>query len=249
MKKFVVVLISMIAVFCFSCKQEPCKVFSEPLWAPVSIIEIKSPVEYYFNKNGNELDVVLDIESGFSDDAYLLLDLKKKNDTKIEGFKDSLIMNGFFVRSYFLSDSYINGGIDTAIDYPVYIKKLVLDKGINKVSFTIIFPRNIDSFAEIAVNATILRNNYEIKSQFEEYEEYREYTMNSENRLRRKNYFEAFPDSSVVSYIFSNDYQKLYGLTLLSKGEGPFINSSSTCGKFQIRAYYNCSRISFFVKH
>ena len=78
MKKCVVVLISMVAFFCFSYKQEPCKIFSEPLWAAVSIIEIKSQVEYHLNKNGNELDVVFDIESGFSDGAYLMLHLKKK---------------------------------------------------------------------------------------------------------------------------------------------------------------------------
>ena len=46
-------------------------------WIWKSIVQFKSPVEYQLNNNGTELDVILDIESGFTDNAYLMLHIEK----------------------------------------------------------------------------------------------------------------------------------------------------------------------------
>jgi len=154
-----------------------------------------SSVDWKMNNNGTELGVEIDILSDFTSDACLILNVAKEMPSKIdEGFKDSLKIDGFYVRSYSIKDyDRVINGLGSSTDFPVYVKDVFIIEGKNHASFKIVFPETIASVAwNIYVDAGIFKFDDEIKSKFE----------HSINR-NGIDYFKIFPDSSSTSYIFT----------------------------------------------
>ena len=187
---------------------------------------------------GTEINVKMDINSQFTGDAYLVLmvgkiyqpytiiyTLDQATDKIIsaeyvyhphiaEGFKDSLKINGFNIRSYaFFNSSYysslevLNSSLEAfaknPVDYPVYFKKISVRKGKNIEIFKIIFPRELVSIpGGVTVKLGIGRLNDEVKRRFEENFP-GQYELSESDIAHQKLYFETFPDSSKTSFVFS----------------------------------------------
>ena len=232
-------IILVVILFCIKISALPSCSSCLPLIVALEFIQFDEIVNYQLNENGVELNVEFDIQSEIADNAYLLLRLEKKYpDNHLEGFNDSLIIDGFFVRSYYLTDDYCLDDIGESNDYPIFLKKKFLKKGINKESVSILFQRNISSIAEfVYVDALVLRYNDVIKSKVEEY------TFQSLNHFRPETYLKTFPDSTFASYVFS-EFDFLRSISLLS-GELPKFKQ---CGEYYVPSYYNSDRIRFSLK-
>ena len=150
------VLVISIALFLVIFTLSMCNCDFNPSEA-TSIIHFSNSVDFHLRDNGTELDVKLDFQSKFSDNAFLILLVGKEYPTYTEGFKDSLKIKGFSIRSYSLSYDYCINDAGSPFDYPLYIKTISIKRGQNKESFKIVFPRNIASISEvICVEVTVV---------------------------------------------------------------------------------------------
>ena len=170
-----VLAITILVIACFvpRCSRSKCAI-EWPIPA-THLIQFKKQVTYHLDKNGTELNVMLDFNSVIADDACLILYAEKEYHllsldapVELEGFKDSLKIDGFHVRSYFLPTGCYADEVLNPVDYPVYIKKVSIKKGANREEFKIVFPRNIASIpGKVMVSAGIVRLNDEIRNNFE----------------------------------------------------------------------------------
>ena len=263
MKHITVIVYKLFIIVCFilmwSCSY--CKVKPPD---PPTVIQLESSVDYQLDKSGTELDMKLEFHSDIMDDAYLILQVEKLcqiySPAIFEGFRDSLRIDGFKVRSYSIYyfyniDSYSIDTVGTPVDYPIYIKKLFVKKGKNNEDFKIVFPRNITSnSAKIRVWIGIVRFNDEIKRNFEKFPEKYQYSSMSHNIANnyKKFYLNVFPDSSNTSLVFSN-FSFIEEMSWLSGNEAPTV--TSTCGfpakdfTFNFPEYRNFDVVSFFINH
>lgn len=174
-----------------------------------------SNMDWQLNNDGTELDVKFEILSDFADDACLILNVEKEiSGKRNEGFRDSLVIDGFYVRSYSIKDTNrIINGLITPVDFPVYIKEVFIHEGINREIFKIIFPKNIELVSgSVYVEVGIFKFDDEIKGKFE--------LLNQWWSARNK-YFKVFPDSSNTSYVFTDpplikDYTTFHGSEKIS---------------------------------
>jgi len=221
------------------------------------LIQFKKQVDFQLNESRKELDVQLEINSGFTDDAYLVLYVEKEYASVLEGFKDSLKVDGFHVCSYHIPDGCSANEVPTPVDYPVYTKKTSIKKGKNSVNFKIVFPKNIASIpAKVIVSVGIVRFNEEIKnnckadrSNFGYYGYGYDGFTNKHNCFDnyQKLFFEAFPDSSNTALAFSK-FDFLYLNSILANGEAPKITMDDCKGKFQPPTYSNFDRSIIHLK-
>ena len=208
----------------------------EPNTSPSMIFIRKFIDRPYWNSwldTGSEIHVKLEIDSEFTDDAFLVLYTSGKQylpcihyliyntatskydkDSTVyqsvyEPFRDSLKIDGFHIRSYsvFSNINYnsINGFfVKNPVDYPVYFKKIRVKKGKNKENFKIVFPRDLVSIpSAMSFQIGVGRFNDEIKSRFEENFP-GDYELSEWEKNLQNVYFEFFPDSSKTSFVFSN---------------------------------------------
>ena len=253
----------MVLTICIFSKCSSCDI-KPP--SPYSSIKIISPAVYQLNENGTEVDIKLDIHSFVEDDAYLVLRVEKlchqysSNTPSIyEGFKDSLKIEGFHVRSYSTLYNY-NGITDTdgsIVDFPMYIKKTSIRKGNNKEEFKIVLPRTLSSInAQVRVLIGIVRFNAEIKNNFENFPDKYKWSVTTQCDHGNfdsypKFYFENFPDSSKTSFVFSNFYI-LESMSWMSGNEIPTLYEK--CGfpakeyTFSFTEYPNWGLICFWIE-
>lgn len=222
----VVLAIAMSITICSSC----CFQYADVDPVIADLITINNNIDFKLNKSDTELDVKIDINSGVAVDAYLILNVSKSMLDYIEGFKDSLRIDDFYVRSYYIYKASI------PLDFPVYVKNVFLNKGKNTESFKIVFPKSISSIAgKVNVHVGILRSDDEIKNRFET-------IGRGDNQL----YYEVFPDSSTTSFIFTDSYL-LKNLSQLHRNEATKIVSK--CPRYSYwPSYYNYDEKSFQLK-
>ena len=236
MKKIFVFTIALSVAICSSC----CFEHAEVKRGVVDLLTITIPVNYQLDKTWTELDVKLDIKSGFNDDACIIVRLEKiyrpyytiELPAILGGFKDSLKIDGFHVRAYrVLEDGFTNiNDVATIIDFPVYIKNIYINKGNNQENFKIVFSKSVS--ANVYVYIEVVRFNDELKSKYEAW-----------NGKINNEYFKTFPDSSMTSYIFANS-SLFRNLSILDQGEAGTINSK--CPRYSyVPLYYNYDCISF----
>jgi len=208
MKSIFAVFIALTLTICVSCRNaNDC----EP--GIPSIFSMDQMIDYEFNKTITVLELKPEIHSKISCEAYLIVFLSKRYSPlslvepfKNEGFKDSLKVDGFHVRAY----SFFS------VDYPVYIKKVSIRKGENRVSFKIVFPKNYSGIANVIGGIGILRIDEEIINRFENLPS--DYELEESQKEYVENYFEAFPDSSKTSLMFTGLYM-FREMTVLDRGE------------------------------
>ena len=214
--------------------------------AATDLFQLNKPIEYQMNSDNTELDVKLNFNSGFADDAYLVVYAEKEYASTLpsvlDGFKDNLKINGFHVRSYFIQNGYHADEVITSVDYPVYVKNISVKKGINRESFKIVFPRNIASMqANVSINVGIVRYSNEIKDKFENHTTVN-HGVDGNELFGYENYknlfFESFPDSSKTALAFSN-FDFLFDLSILADGKNPKISIDGCCGEFRPPSYSN----------
>ena len=177
-------------------------------------IEFSYPVDYQLNNNGKELDVTLEIISDFAENACLIVYAGKAflsenplpgSKFRYEGFKDSLNIDGFHIRSYSIYDA---NDLSSPVDFPVYVKNVFVNEGKSAESFKIVFPDSFEIILQgnwvsglntehVFVYVGIVRFNDEIKSKF---------NFNTYSHINNPNndFFKFFPDSSSTSFVFSN---------------------------------------------
>jgi len=219
------------------------------------LIRFNKSTGYELYKNGIELDIHLDISSDITDDAFLVVYAVKEYPTaKFEGFKDSLKIEGFHIRSYHIPNGYLAEEVLTPVDYPVYIKKTFIKKGKNIEKFKISFPKNIASIkGEVVISAGLVRYNDEINRRFaggNPPPSARRGGINFERLMfenYRKLFFETFPDSSKTALIFS-DMGSLFGFSILENGEAPEISVGSCSEKQKPPTYSNFDRLIIQLK-
>jgi len=170
------------------------------------MIGVEYPIGYQLDETFTVLELKPKIHSQISCEAYLMVELYKQYKTKSEGFKDSLIIDGFNVCTY----------RQTSTEYPVYIKKIFIKKGVNIENFKVVLPKNYYKIAKIQGNIGILRIDDEIKRNFENFPG--EYELSQWEMDYQKKFFEAFPDSSKTSLVFSNS-DFLREMSVLDRGE------------------------------
>jgi len=241
---FIIITALLLTVSTFSM----CKPYCEVLWnyPAAHLFRFNKSTSYEMNKNGVELDIKFDISSDVVDDAYLVLYAAKEHPPDLlEGFKDSLKIDGFHIRSCFIPNSYYSDEVLTPVDYPVYFKKTAIRKGKNLENFKIIFPRNIKTIKEkVVITTGLVRYNDEIENKIE-LGLPRDYIINNQIYVGRwhfnnyqKIFFETFPDSSKISLAFSN-FDFLLGYSILANGEAPKISKKTCRGKHQPPTYSN----------
>ena len=148
---FVIAIVLCLTIYILSMCRGYCKVdWSYPA---THLIQFNKQIDYQIN--GAELEVKLDINSSVTDEAYLVLYVEKEYSAVLEGFKDSLKIDGFHVRSYHIPNGCSADEVPTPVDYPVYIKKTSIKKGVNRENFKIVFPKNI---ASIPAKVLLLSN-------------------------------------------------------------------------------------------
>jgi len=201
MKNIFVIALALYLTICTLCGCATVDYPSRPYMIVFNFVD--RPWWESWKDKESEIEVKLDINSQFTDDAYLVVyPLGKRycNTTKFsyfESFMDSLKIDGFHIRAY--STRY--GGDPEA--HPVYFKKIFVNKGKNQENFKIVFPRDLVSIpAAIGFSIGIGLFNDEMKKRFEE-----NFPGNYELTELDKNiqnaYFETFPDSSKTSFVFS----------------------------------------------
>ena len=192
------------------------------------------------------------IHSPIPFEAYLILRLEKEIKRegafieRYEGFKDSLKIDGFDIRSHLLVDA------TSPFDYPVYIKKISVKKGTSQVFIdNIVLPKNYSGIANLSGQIGVLRIDDEIIKNFEKYPE-GFYKIEWDNNIPEfedlptgehylKEYLNAFPDSSMVSLVFS-DFEILRLMSFLDRGE------YTACECFPEKtAYLNFSSFHFVI--
>lgn len=164
----------------------------EPMHEEKHLINI-SNLDYQLYNNGKEVAVKFEIMSDFTDNACLILKVAKEFSSnepyRYEGFKNSLIIDDFHVRSYSITDSY---DMTSPVDFPVYVKEIFINKGKNHESFKIVFPKDVASNAgNVYIDILVTIFNNEIKNSLKNIESF------------DHPFFEFFPDSSGTSYAFS----------------------------------------------
>jgi len=238
MKKVILIAIAVIITICVS--HSCCfGVEIDPDWEEKYLINFDNTTSWQISDNGTELDVKLEFFSDFTDDACLILYVTKeivKDELYLyEGFKDSLEIDNFYVRSYAITvydpsnhssisnyDKIMNGLISPD-DFPVYVKNIFINAGKNHESFKIVFPESIFSISgNVFVDIGIFKFDNEIKSLFK-------YPHGATS-----DYFKVFPDSSNTSYIFSDPVLIQY-LTRVHGRE----HISDRCIDFKNVTYYN----------
>lgn len=190
----------------------------------------------------SEINVNMIIRSQFSDDAFIALWAEKlyspytvyhvldttANEPAMdsivyhpsicESFKDSLNVDGFFIRAY-MQFYYSYVGISD--EYPIYFKKISVKKGKNKEHFKIVFPRNLSSIlGQVKFHLGVGRFNDEMKKRFENFSEVIE--LSEQDNVYKNLYFETYPDSSNTSFVFSN-YPLLSEISFFPEVSGNFI--------------------------
>ena len=148
---FVVAIFQFLTIYIIvhGCDRDPCRgVLIMPAMEEIESIRFNL-IDYQLNNNGTELDMKLYFDSDFADNACLALFVYKRFNSSpsylpfnAEGFKDSLKIDGFHIRSYTTS-FYDDWGIGTLFDFPVYAKYAFIEKGKNQESFKIVFPNDI----------------------------------------------------------------------------------------------------------
>ena len=246
-KYFSAVFLVFSIFFSNGCTKES-KIDPNPTPYMVSYNFVGRPYWQSWPDKGVEINVNANIYSQFSDDAFIVLSAVKiyspytvyhvlDKTTKeylepnsyvhhphiYEGFKDSLKIDGFDIRSYMQYRYFEDGGdfgifVGTPVDFPVYFKKISLIKGTNKENFKIVFPRERCSIpGEVIIYMGIGRFNDEMKIRFENFPdvcELRECELTGRDKSYANFYFETFPDSSKTSLVFSN-FELLEKMSLL----------------------------------
>jgi hypothetical protein len=91
----------------------------------------------------------------------------------------------------------------TPLDFPVYIKKIHLKKGVNNEKVNIKFEQPLEyPINNPSIRLHVLRINDRIKKQIEGYPS--KYEPCEYARLLHDMYFKTFPDSSLTSFVFSS---------------------------------------------
>jgi len=234
--KNIIFLIAIVSVLAICILSGCC--FSDVDPISPDMIKIYDSIDYQLNNNGKELEVKLNFHSDFADEAFLIVKVSKKNQRgQIEGFRDSLKIDDFHIRSYVVNDE------DTYLDSPIYVKNVLVAKKKNHESFKIIFPRNIVSMAgEVIINVGVVRYSVQIKNNFENHHMWDYW----ESRNYIPNYFKAFPDSSKTSFVFSDSHW-LREFSLMRGNEAPRIYYDRNCS-YKPGEYYNYGEISFSIK-
>ena len=231
-----------LAIFPSCCRKSACVDFATPSVINTIIVD-------YQLKNGTELDVNLDFHSDIADDACLVIYFVKHYTGKKEGFKDSLKIDGFHIRCYTSKHIYYHGA-GAPDDYPVYIKKIFVEKGKNKENFKIVLPKNIDLMPYMSIGLAIVRYNDAIKSNIENFPEFPSHfhrfyhITQSEINDYQQSYFECFPDSSKTSLVFSY-FPFLINMSYLEGNEAPGYYEKCPPVSYKPTHYYN-SDIIFF---
>jgi len=225
---------------------------------PVDLIRFSKSTDYKISDKDIELSIRLDFFSDITDDGCLVVYVEKEyrsvlleDSVVFEGFKDSLKIDGFSVRSYHISNGYYAKNVSAPVDYPVYIKEVSIRKGSNSEIIKIVFPKKIPSIqSKIIVSVGIIRINDEIKTNIKRglrrlvHKEYGTYYA-YDKYLNYINLFsKTFPDSSKTALVFSNiDF--LYEPSILVGDEAPEISVKGCPGKYKPPGYSNFDSVIF----
>ena len=252
--KIVIVIILFLTIYSLSMCKPHCNVVLKWEFPAAHLIRFNKSTSYEMNKNGVDLDINLDISSDVTDDAFLVLyAVKEYPPDVLEGFKDSLIIDGFHIRSYFIPNGYDATEVKTPVDYPVYIKKTTIKKGKKLENVKINFPKDIASIkGKVVISTGLVRYNDEIDRKIE-LRGLRNYTRKDGTSFAirefynyEKIFFETFPDSSNITLAFSH-FDFLFGYSILANDEAPEI-SRENC-KFHPPTYSNFDSYSIHLNH
>ncbi len=196
MNKLIIVFLFLLTLL-LSCRYDKCA--GEDMPIRPELIRIND-IQWDLNENKTGLDVHVIINSEISDDAIILVScLYVVNGTHYEGIKNDIFINGFDIRTYSIFPDFVVINA-TPVDFPRYMKKIYLKKGQQEEKFKISFAESFDiqrNDKTAFVNVVVARYNDEIKANMESY-------SSNINDKYYDLYFEAFPDSSVTSYVLSN---------------------------------------------
>ena len=217
MNKLVFYSLSMIAMMCFSCKQnDECDRFTDfPFFTS---LEIKEDPKTNF-KNGI-FTVDVEIKSDYKGEAFIMLALRQVNNEKSKncepyyrGFGNDVQVDGYQIRSYhqlikYRLDAWFNeknpcySPFDAnapKLDFPVFVKKLQLLKGSVREKINIRLP---DGFNWCWGETVVFRNDHAIEESMK--------TKVDPNHKGDATYIhrQFFPDSSMFSFLITS-YQDL----------------------------------------
>ena len=215
MKKFIVILVSLVAVFWFSCGKriDYCGDYEllglSLLPRPISYlpsIDIVEPVKTNFRNGIFTID--FKIESDFKGEAYIAMILRHRQvDNKsvelcypVKGFGSDVKVYDYQIRSYhpvYATQCRRDIYDKLILDYPVFLKKINVPKGTIGEKIRIRLPNGVkDCFGEILV----FRNNKAL----EESMKTKVGSTESFSNQRLEIYRNHFPDSSMFSFIITN---------------------------------------------
>ena len=208
MKKIFVFALSLLAVFFCSCK-EKCVPQGEiyPDICPHSI-DIMEPVQSSFKDGIYRLD--FDIQSDVKGDAFLWLMLRRWGEDSEPLDFDDVHVYDFQIRAYsfnyFFNSDQCDNDMPT-IKFPVFMKKINLPQ--NTSIHETIDIRLPDGFSNCVVDLFLFRTNENI-------EETKKTKLNPENYgsdCHFDRYYNCFPDSSLFSYLMTNDPFEIIKIT------------------------------------
>lgn len=232
MKNILVISLVLFFTLCFFCGCAEKKGDKNPTPYMIYFDFLDRPFYESWTDKDAVINVNINIQSEFSDDAFIVLTAVKEyspytiyhvydkatnvlpkdsivyHHKVFEGFSDSLKIEGFDICSYmqfrhYYDDSVAGTFVGAPNDFPVYFKKISVSKGKSKENFKIVFPRELVSIlGKVEVNVGIGRLNDEINRRFENFPG--EYELTEQDKDYVNFYFDIFPDSSNSSLVFSN---------------------------------------------
>ena len=127
-------------------------------------------------------------------------------------------------------------------DFPVYFRKIYLKKGKNIEKATIKFEQPLDrGVNDPGIYLYVLRMNEKIKNQIESYPD--NYQLSLSEKILYNQYFKAFPDSSLVSFVFSRA-DLIMKMSKTSDGE--YLRKKVDDKSANLNPYYNVTGVGTF---
>ena len=211
MKKIFVFALSLLTVFFCSCK-EKCVPQDMPIdFERQYSVDVIDPVKYSFIDGVYRVD--FDIKSDIKGDAFIWLMLLQWREDEIPlDVGSDVHVYGFQIRAYHQTfdctgcEEWCYNDIPT-MKFPIFMKKINLPQN-TSIHETIDF-RLSDGFSHCLVKMFLFRTNNDI-------EETMKTKLNPENfgsDCHFDKYYNCFPDSSLFSYLMTNDFCPIVQLT------------------------------------
>ena len=213
MKKYIVFVISAIAVFCITCKQEkPCISDTIHEFEGAFSIYAKAPYPLKSSYMNGVFQVDCEIKSDEEGDAFIFMVLRHARLDSIKGFGNNVKVDGFRISGYFQFKDGVYPNIDApTFEYPVFVKKVKVPKDASiHEKINIHLP---DTFTRCWGDLAFVRNSKDIEESMKTkidpekfMSKYRhrlaEYEISYyDSRARFDLYYKLFPDSSLFSYL------------------------------------------------